>query len=358
MSKKMSFIILGGGELPWIYPLGTALSQHGFTSIIRLGAVSSIGRRKIEWPFEEVPDHFERLAWTYPPGFNGKLSIIFKWFIRKRLNRLIQQHKKISGEFPFIITPYPNFFSYIKDIDPNRIAYLNYDLLDMPEEDALVNYANIIFCSSHHQACRFSDRYGDKKDNIFHLPHGVNTHFIDPEPMRAAHPNTVCAVGYLSNRYDWVMIHEVVARLPHVQFLFVGDIDKTVQGLDAVLKLSNVSHIAGLLHRETSNYFWQSAVNWMPYKVELKFVQACCPLKLMDGLASGRPVISADVPECRLYPKWVGIYKTADEAVDLLLSALSEGKPTTRRVQQMQFALNYTWAVRAEKIVAVVSKGF
>ena len=100
MSKKRTFVILGGAELPWIYPLGVALSKAGFTTAIRLGVSRSLFSHKVAWPFEENPENFNRVSWTYPPGFNGTLSCFFTFFIRARLKKLIRYHVRLSGEHP------------------------------------------------------------------------------------------------------------------------------------------------------------------------------------------------------------------------------------------------------------------
>ena len=40
----------------------------------------------------------------------------------------------------------------------------------------------------------------------------------------------------------------------------------------------------------------------IPYRVDHPFNVACCPTKIMDYMAAGRPVVATDLPECRLYP--------------------------------------------------------
>ena len=156
--------------------------------------------------------------------------------------------------------------------------------------------------------------------------------------------------------------------MTEISFLFVGDIyTETISGqkpewkfyMDEVLKLPNVKHLSGLKHRQTPPFYWQSAVNWMPYKASLPFVKACCPLKIPDGLASGHQIISADVPECRLYPEWVSIYQNADEAVALITSAVENAETLEarkRRYAQIEFARKNTWTERAKRLVEILAR--
>jgi glycosyltransferase involved in cell wall biosynthesis len=175
----------------------------------------------------------------------------------------------------------------------------------------------------------------------------------------------------LTPRYDWELIAEVVSLLPNVEFMFVGKVVDTAGVIDYrpgertnwiphlrdVLSMSNVSHADRSDHHEALPYYWQSGASWMPYDPTHPFVQASCPLKLMDGLACGRPVISADVPECRLYPQWIKLYENAERAAALLSESLDSptgGKPQPRFFEQIEFARHHTWTSRARRLVEIL----
>ncbi|MEB3310430.1 MAG: hypothetical protein VKJ02_09365 [Snowella sp.] len=48
------------------------------------------------------------------------------------------------------------------------------------------------------------------------------------------------------------------------------------------------------------------------------FNQADCPTKFMDGIASVRPILSTDIPECRLYPDWITIFDLIEDTIALI----------------------------------------
>ena len=79
----------------------------------------------------------------------------------------------------------------------------------------------------------------------------------------------------------------------------------------AALTLENVHYIGSIPQDEVGKHYWNFAVNWMPYDTRHAFNLASCPTKIMDGLASGRPLLTTAVPECRLYPDWITIVGTA-----------------------------------------------
>jgi teichuronic acid biosynthesis glycosyltransferase TuaH len=371
---KPGFIVLGA-ELPWIHPLAVELGRLCPTVGISLGASFSLRRRRPPLPFDAGSSRATFESWTYPPGFNGKLAPLFTRSIRARVNRTVRRIEAETGEAPFVVIPDPGFLPYVTDVTPGRLIYLNYDDYSgagpsavRNAEIALVQRAGTILCSSQYQTMRFKRKFPDRQHDIFHLPHGVHESFINADPATFPDATSVCSVGYLSSRYDWELIEQVVRALPDIRFTFVGDIvtrgnngqrSDWVDQMDATLKLPNVLHIPGLKHRETASHYWKSAANWMPYKADITFVKASCPLKLTDGLASGRPVISADIPECRLYPEWVRVYGGAGDAADSIRRAVAGARTSeaaARARAQIAFARKNTWASRADSLVAITER--
>lgn len=352
------------------------LSRYGHVVGIHLEASVSIARRSTKLPFDDPDSRVIYETWSYPPGFNGKLAMLFTRTVRKRLNDSIRRLRDRSGATPFVVMPYPSFHAYLTDVAPEKLIYLNHDdysvyladgkPIELVQEVRLAEQAGVIICNSRFQMNRFCQRYPAKADRIFHLPHGVHASFINPDPSFVPNPNTVCTVGYLSFRNDWQLINEVVTRLPEIQFSFVGElvtpsktqrVDAWQELFEATMKMRNVSHVRGLQHRDTAQHYWRSAANWMPYKANLEFTKASCPMKLTDGFASGRPIISADVPECRLYPEWVTVFTSSDEAVHQIRTAViaaHSDKGMTRAREQIAFAQRNTWANRAESFVRIL----
>lgn len=71
----------------------------------------------------------------------------------------------------------------------------------------------------------------------------------------------------------------------------------------------------------------------------------------MDGIASGRPILSTDIPECRLYPDWITIFHSAEEAIAQLrrqLAVVEKPEARKKRLKQLEFARQHTWSIRAQ----------
>ena len=98
-------------------------------------------------------------------------------------------------------------------------------------------------------------------------------------------------------------------------------------------------------------HYWDFDIFWIPYATDHAFNQAACPTKIMDGLASGRPVISTDIPECRLYPEWITVVQSADEAISAIRCLLGRPPDGEMARHQVDFARRHLWSRRAETLL-------
>lgn len=364
--------------MPCVLPLTYALSGFGVTAALSIGTGFPLPGRRIRWAFEPTHTSGKPMAWRYPPGFQGRLESVFTPLVRSRLNRTLERLRSRSGSDPWVIAPFPRDLRYLGNVTQSRLVYLNHDDYSSydvhgrdtpaPLEKELAERAGTIVCNSRVQADRFRERFPLKADAVFHLPHGVHETAFNTVPDAAPKPETVCVVGALSGRYDWDLVLTVIRSMPSVLFTFAGELDHRrlgnerpgwVQSRDAVLRLPNVRHVHGYRDWELADVYRSHAVNWMPYDITRPFVRACCPLKLFNGLASGRQVVSADVPESRLHADWVRVFDDAAAAVALLKDALARARSPqepARVAAQVLAARRHEWSHRATQLIAILER--
>jgi glycosyltransferase involved in cell wall biosynthesis len=174
-----------------------------------------------------------------------------------------------------------------------------------------------------------------------------------------AEPGTVGYVGNLGDRVDWQLVVAVAKSLPAVRFDFAGrtdDVGQSGQRPDwlrwrsEAFQLPNVRRHPTVPQHQVGSYYWRTALNWIPYDVGHPFNVASCPTKIMDGLASGRPVLSTAVPECLLYPDHISVFRSAGEAKRLIeqsLQTVARGDWRNRQVAQLEFVRQHLWPKRA-----------
>ena len=303
-----------------------------------------------------------RLSLVMPQGYAGVLEPLFRPVMRGLVAREQQLLRCRSGAKPIVICPFPYLAPWVRGVPNDRIVYYNLDEYTFYDrsrakrivrlEAELVARARLTVCLSVHQVETLRARNPASANRIQHLPLGVVEEFFNPEPLLAPVPNTVGYVGNLTDRVDWGLVIEVARRLPNARFHFVGRLGLREDGArwrqkrSQALGLDNVIYEGEVPQAAVREHYWRYAVNWMPYDVINSFNIASCPTKIMDALASGRPFLSTDIPEVRLYPEHIQIASTPKEAVSKLAAMLCGALPHNT-LQQLTFVDGHRWSTRA-----------
>jgi glycosyltransferase involved in cell wall biosynthesis len=309
-----------------------------------------------------------------PPGYVGYLDLIFAPFLRRKLSRCVTKlstkANRASGETPWIIATYPWFERALSSVPDGRLVYFNLDdyVLYQPkraqkilrQEAELVRRAAITLCLSQRQVENLQARYSEKAATIRHFPLGVREDYLNPTPDCVSRRQTVGYIGNVIDRVDWRLIGAVARALPDITFLFLGSSEgfggggsrpDWKQERATVLALPNVRNFGRVPQEAVREHYWDFSIFWIPYATDHAFNQAACPTKIMDGLASGRPVISTDIPESRLYPEWITVVQSADEAISAIRCLLGRSADGKMERAQVDFARRHIWSRRAETLL-------
>jgi glycosyltransferase involved in cell wall biosynthesis len=367
MRSKPAFLVLSA-DPPWIYALAAGLSAHGPVTCMRF--FTWLQYQHAMRPQPDAVASIRHVTTTMTPGYLGRLGPVFAPYLSSIVGKERAHLRREAGAEPYVMCSYPYASLWVRDVPDDRLLYYNFDdyrLYDpgfakrcQQMEDRLIARARLTLCASRWQTDAFMARHPDRADRIVHAPLGVSPAFLNPYPETAPLPATVGYVGTMADRLDWTLVSETARRLPNFKFHFVGPLDKGLPGFSgwqesraAALKLPNVFYEGVAPQAKLASHYWRYSVNWMPYRPDHPFVQAASPSKIMDGLASGRPFVSTDVPEARLYPDHIRIIGNADEAA----AALSAPPPPNFDPHgQIAFAAGYSTERRAESLLALLSR--
>lgn len=371
-----SFLFLVANT-PWVYALAEALGDEYPTHAARFYDWRNYQRLCPTWNKPPSPQLARSLR-TLPPGYVGKLEPLFRPYLQAQVQQWFHYLQKKAGVAPWVVVPYPFSAPWVRRLPSNRLIYYNLDDYGhyrpsrkeqvFAQEAELVERSLLTLCIAQFQVEVLKKRYPHQASKIHHFPLGVDAGYINSEPEGIPEPNTVGYIGNLIDRVDWQLVYQVATACPDITFVFVGglegfagDSQKPTWQMDRAktLALPNVRHIGKVPQEAVVRYYWSFAVNWIPYDIHHTFNQASCPTKVMDGIASCRPVLSTDIPECRLYPDWIWIFYSVEEAVTLLRQQLNEAfipAGQGKQWQQQQFALQQTWKNRATALVSLLSQ--
>lgn len=360
MVGKAHFLFLGA-DTPWVRGLCEALTRLGSSAI----GVSFVGLQRYWGSSKCREDHLcnDRFVFV-PPAYGTHLE----WLTRNYLTAVITRNFEVLDEkhpsAAWLVATNPIAERWTHKIPDTRLIYWNYDdyRLYVPRrssqmqswEDSLVARSHLVLCASRFQLSRFVARYQQQGSKFFHFPNAVPSRWLEFPKQRFAEPNTVGYVGNMADRVDWLFVYETASSLPSTRFIFAGSEGKSRRDGNAdwkrqrekALALNNVELIGPVAHQEVAGIYQSFAVNWMPYDVKHPFNVASCPTKIFDALATGRPFISTDLPECRAYSEYVRIVSSPLEARNAIIAALACWHPQLER-RQLDFARLNDWGARA-----------
>lgn len=359
----------------WVYALAESLALDAPVHAVRMHDWRTYWMNQPSWPEPDpaaVPN-LERTQKVLPTGYAGRLEWLARPFMRNMVKEWRQDLREKSGAEPVVIAPYPYLTPWVRDVPRERLVYYNLDAYRLyrpnraewirEREEELVGRAGLTICLAQTQVNALQDRHSVQADRIEHFPLGVLESFLNPHPEREPEPGTVGYVGNLTSRVDWELVRSVVEECTDLQFIFAGSLDGLDTGGEksdwrqqraAALQQPNVEHLGRIPQDDVTELYWNCAVNWIPYDTNHRFNQASCPTKIMDGIASGRPVVSTSVPECRLYPEWITI---ADSTADIssALRTATQGSAEHDGQAQVAFARQHTWGQRADRFRSLIS---
>ena len=154
-------------------------------------------------------------------------------------------------------------------------------------------------------------------------------------------------VGYLGGINYWIDT-ELLARIarghPEWTVALVGPVD-ILANLAPLSGLPNVIRTGRVPYAEVPRYVKAFDVCVNPYVLD-GVAEHCSPLKLYEYIATGKPLVSVDMPEARKFRGLIQIAEDADSFVRLVEEAVNS--PDGRDSERIAEAQNHTWRSRFE----------
>lgn len=184
--------------------------------------------------------------------------------------------------------------------------------------------------------------------NIFFIPNGVDYELFAQVGTPAAQRDPSVAhlkspvIGYVGLIKDWInldLVAQISERWPG-QVLFVGPFDA---GMEEKARAIPGIHWTGFVERSNLiGYLEAMDICTIPFHVNDQ-TRASYPLKLWEYMATGRPVVSTDLPAARAGEDLVDIARSEGEFVALIDWLLTQGEDPARGQARRDLARQYSW---------------
>lgn len=298
--------------------------------------------------------HPRVLPWHHWPGVEQ--------FNSRSLTRDITSALRQCGlGRPVIITGSPPSVSVFGKLDEVATIYICMDdwahlptvspAMLLPLEQRLLHRADAVVAT----ARALTQSKVPQSGRVHYLPQGVNfEHFsaARPLPHDIEHlPRPwIGFAGGVGPAVDPEIIHGLAREFPHGSIILVGP---EQDGL-ARLAGSNIHRMGSRPYAVLPAYVQAFDVGIIPY-VRNPWTEAVDPLKLLEYLAAGIPVVTTDLPEIRKYADSVQIAADVRTFVAAVRAALTEDSESSRRARQA-VALQNTWSARADEFRRVMDE--
>ena len=161
-----------------------------------------------------------------------------------------------------------------------------------------------------------------------------------------------CIFGYygaLAAWFDYELVIEIAKRRPDWAFILIGyDYDDTVSKVKGAA-LDNVRYLGPRPYEDLPSYVSGFDIQIIPFVVN-EITMSTSPVKLFEYMASGKPILTSDMPECR---KYSSVYRYSDsndfvEKAQRLMQLKND--LDYMRILDREAAMN-TWTSRVDQII-------
>ncbi|MEM8859478.1 MAG: glycosyltransferase [Chloroflexota bacterium] len=227
-------------------------------------------------------------------------------------------------------------------------------------DDLTCKKADVVMATSKSQL----DRRLHLNDNVVFMPNGVDfAMFNSPFEKGVEVPADIIDLpkpiigfsGWMGYQIDVPLLLHTSKQFPEASIVLLGP--NTIPNspeLDDLMQMPNVHFLGKKDPNELASYFQVFDAAIIPYILK-GHVRYIYPLKLHEYLATGRAVVSTDLPNLYPHEDILRIAKTRDEFVEHIRAAFNDQSPEMVRAR-IDEAKKYSWDDRAADITRIFNQ--
>ncbi len=171
--------------------------------------------------------------------------------------------------------------------------------------------------------------------------------------------------GAVSARLDIALLCDVAKHSPDFHFVFIGprgpDESATISSkieheIDLLLRMPNVSWHPAVQRACLLTMMEDCAALILPYNTSYEFNQCCFPMKAMEYLFAGKPIVATPVPSLRSYQKVIKLADSATAFTRLLDEAVKKPLTPAQKNFGQRIVKAQTWHAKLDCVDAYLNK--
>lgn len=228
--------------------------------------------------------------------------------------------------------------------DFSALAGVDHQTVNAREME-LKHKADLIITASEKLANKFSSQ------NTRLLTHGVDYNLFSKTAARAQdfEDNNRPVAGFYGSISEWMdlpLLIEVIKRMPHWDFILIG---QPVINTEKLAALPNVKLMGPRPHQQLPCYSQHWDASLLPFKNNAQ-IRACNPLKLSEYLAAGTPIVSTRFPALEPYRALVSVAETATAMTEALENSLYLPQIPAFNSVLSKTVANNSWSSKAQQV--------
>jgi UDP-galactopyranose mutase len=213
-------------------------------------------------------------------------------------------------------------------------------------EAAIIASSDLVFAWSEPLRRRLAVRH----PNVRLATAAVDVAALEPVAGVEGAERTVVFTGELGFRFDEQLAAALARRLPDWTLLFAGPVEPEAEA--ALAGPANVLLSGRFRHDELPGLLGLGRVCVVPYRVN-EFSDNLVPVKLVEYLAAGRPVVSTPMKGAAGFADVVAFAEDADAFAEAVRAAERDDSPEARR-RRVDYVRPFSWETRIDEMEAAI----
>lgn len=336
-------------EVQWVNSIGMRKPQLNPTDLTRILEKLS-GKNTSLYPAEPIDFKNLRLVKpiVYPLAENPMLRTFNKFLLKQKL------HKK-NGVRRIVWLTLPSAVDYLDVTESDLVVYyccddfnslngVDHEVVSLKEKE-LIEKADIIFTTS-------DELYKKMEFEKTHmLPHGVHEMFFNVKQKELDKKNvTMGFYGGIDSRIDFNLIKKLLNNNSNLSLEMVGHLASDVD--EAFFEHPRIKRFSASKHEDLVKKIANWDVLLLPF-LHNGYSDCCNPLKLREYLATGKPIITTEIPAVKEYENFLEIREGFDEWVKGIEKICQEATiDKEMRISGIREVLaKETWSHRADEAI-------
>jgi hypothetical protein len=245
----------------------------------------------------------------------------------------------------------------IYDCTDDKLAFSNVPKWMKIYLDILIYNADIIFVTSSNLQKKIEEK---RKDDVFLIGNGVNTELFKkamtdipiPEDVKMIKKPIIGYIGAMDSWFDFDIVKDISEKYPNMSIVLLGPIFPGAKcEIDMMRKYHNVIFVDKKPQELLPNYIRTFDICIIPFKIN-DLTISVNPIKLYEYMASGKNIISTNMPEAEKYKDIIYVTNSKKEFVDSIEKVLYK-IPDIDKL--LRIAENHDWNIKTKAMVELIS---